>query len=248
MIRTIIIDDEENVRNTLSNILGEIREDIDIIGECDDVASGIALIKSTNPDLVLLDIKLPDGTGFDILDKLSKITFKIIFITAYEEYAVHAFKFSAADYILKPVSALDLNHAIDKVVLQLQAEYLLKLNALINNNHTTNNGEKRLVIKTVDKIHVIKVKDIFRCESDQSYCHFYLTNDSKITISKPLKDYDELLTDYHFFRIHKSHLVNLEHIKRFERTDGGYVVMADNTRVPVSFRKREELINILENL
>jgi two-component system LytT family response regulator len=245
MIRTIIIDDEENIRSTTCRILAKLREDIDVVGEAADVKTGISLIENVSFDLLLLDIRLPDGSGFDILEKLSKIDFKIIFITAYEEYAVKAFKFSAVDYILKPISAIELNNAIDKVIHLLQAEYSLKLNTLINNNHTANNHEKRLVLKSIDKIQLVKIADIYNCESDRSYCHLYLTDGTKITSSKPLKDFDELLAEYDFFRIHKSHLVNLAYVKRFERTEGGYVVMHDDRKIPVSFRKRDELIAVL---
>jgi len=248
MIRTIIIDDEEKVRTTTRQILTELRQDIEFVGEASDVSSGIKVIESLQFDLLLLDIKLPDGTGFDILENLSKIDFKIIFITAFEEFAVKAFKFSAVDYVLKPISAFDLTDAIEKVIHLLQAEYSLKLNTLINNNHVHNNHEKRLVLKSVDKIQVVIINEIYRCESDEGYCQFYLADGTKLTISKPLKDYDELLNEHGFFRIHKSHLVNLAHIRRFERSEGGYVIMVDNSKIPVSFRKRDELINALENL
>ena len=138
MIRTIIIDDEEKVRNTTRKILTELRQDIEIVGEAWDVSSGVKIIESSQFDLLLLDIKLTDGTGFDILEKINKIDFKIIFITAFEEFAINAFKFSAVDYILKPLSAFDLINAIDKVIHLLQAEYSLKLNTLMNNNNTHN--------------------------------------------------------------------------------------------------------------
>lgn len=248
MIRTIIIDDEEKVRNTTRQILTELRKDISVVGEAGDVGSGIKIIERTQFDLLLLDIKLHNGTGFDILEKLTKIDFKIIFITAFQEYAIHAFKFSAVDYILKPLSAFDLNSAIDKVIHLLQAEYSLRLNTLIDNNNSNNNHEKRLVLKSVDKVHVVKLHEIIRCESDQSYCHFYLTDGGKLTISKPLKEYDELLKDYDYIRIHKSHLINMAHFKRFERAEGGYVILDDDSKIPVSYRKREELIRLLDQL
>lgn len=248
MIRTIIIDDEEKVRNTTRQILTELRQDISVVGEAGDVDSAIKIIEGTQFDLLLLDIKLADGTGFDILEKLTKINFKIIFITAFEEYAIHAFKFSAVDYILKPLSAFDLINAIDKVIHLLQAEYSLKLNTLIDNKSSNNNHEKRLVLKSVDKIHVVKLQEIIRCESDQSYCHFYLTDGGKLTISKPLKEYNELLKDYDYIRVHKSHLINMTHIKRFERAEGGYVILDDDSKIPVSYRKREELIRLLDQL
>jgi len=246
MIRTIIIDDEESVRSTTRSILSELRKDVIVVGEASDVVSGIGLIESVSFDLLLLDIQLPDGTGFDILEKLSKIDFKIVFITAYEEYALKAFKFSAVDYILKPVSAIDLVDSIDKVTHLLQAEYSLRLNTLINNNNVSNKREKRLVLKSIDKVQVVRIDEIHRCESDRSYCHFHLADRTKITASKPLKEFGELLEEIDFFRIHKSHMVNLAHVKRFERAEGGYVIMPDDSRVPVSFRKRDELITALE--
>lgn len=248
MIRTIIIDDEEQVRSTTRYILGEIRPDVEIIGEARDVKTGIALLNSNKPDLLLLDIELPDGTGFDILERLGNIDFKLIFITAFQEYAVKAFKFSAVDYIMKPVSAHELSEAIDKVVHLLQAELSLKLNTLISNNQAVKKNDKRLVLKTTDKIHILRLDQIMHLESDQSYCHFFLNDGQKITVSKPLKEYDELLCDYDFLRIHKSHMVNLEFIRRFDRAEGGYVIMKDESRIPVSFRKKDELLQILENL
>ncbi len=248
MIHTIIIDDEDNVRSTTRQMLAELRSDIEIVGEAADVSSGISLIENSTFDLLLLDIQLPDGTGFDILEKLNKIDFKIIFITAFNEFAIRAFKFCAVDYVLKPVSAFDLNEAIDKAIHLLQAECSLKLNTLINNNHTNNNHEKRLVLKSVDKIQILKINEIHRCESDQSYCHFYVIGGNKLTISKPLKEYDELLSGHGFFRVHKSHMVNMAFVKRFERSEGGSVIMEDDSSVPVSFRKRDDLISALEQL
>lgn len=248
MLRTVIIEDEEQKRIALRQMLSGLRPDVEIIGEAGEVTTGIQLLEQSAPDLVLMDINLPDGTGFDILEKLSHIPFKIIFITAYEEHAVKAFKYSAVDYLLKPVSALELVEAIDKVVHLLQAEYSLKLNALMENQKTQANEEKRLVLKSIDKVHVIRLQDILHLEADASYCHFHLTGTMTITASKPLKEFAELFNDSHYFRVHKSHLINLKHVKRFERGDGGYVIMADDSRIPVSSQKREELIARLETL
>jgi len=158
MLRTIIIEDEEQKRLMLRQMLIEMRPDVEIVGEAIDVISGVKLIKKSKPDLVFLDIELPDGTGFDILEKVSGINFKIIFVTAYSEYAVRAFKFSAVDYLLKPVSVTELMEAIDKAVHMLIAEYNLKINTLLNNHHSTSNEEKRIILKTIDKVHVIKIQ------------------------------------------------------------------------------------------
>ncbi len=248
MLRTVIIEDEEQKRLSLRQMLTELRPDVKIIGEAADVNSGKQLIEKAKPDLLLLDIKLPDGTGFDLLEKLAPINFKIIFTTAYEDYAVKAFKFSAVDYILKPVSAVELINAIDKVVHILLAEYNLKINTLLENHRVPSREEKRIILKTIDKVHVIKIENISRCESDASYCHFYLKDGKKITISKPLKEYAGLLSDYGFFRVHKSHLVNIQLVERFDKSEGGYVIMHNGEKVPVSSYKKEELMDYLATL
>jgi two-component system LytT family response regulator len=248
MLRTIIIEDEEQKRLSLRQMLTELRPDVEIVGEAEDVQSALQLIKKHNPDLVLLDIKLPDGTGFDLLEQISNISFKIIFVTAYEEYAVQAFKFSAVDYIMKPVSASDLVHAIDKATNLIWAEYQLKINTLMQNHNTLALDGKRIILKTIDKVHVVKMSEIVRCESDASYCHFLLNDNKKITVSKPLKEYAGMFNEFGFFRVHKSHLVNIRLVKRFERAEGGYVIMENGDKVPVSSYKRDELLEFLETI
>jgi len=248
MLRTVIIEDEEQKRLSLRQMLTELRPDVEIVGEAAGVSSGKQLIEKTNPDLLLLDIHLPDGTGFDLLEQLGNINFKIIFTTAYEDYAIKAFKFSAVDYILKPISAIELVNAIDKVINILKAEYNLKLSTLLDNHHSNNNEEKRIILKTIDKVHVIKLKNIIRCESDASYCHFFLMDGKKITVSKPLKEYSNLFNEYGFFRVHKSHLVNVKFIERYDKTDGGHVIIENGEKVPVSSYKKDELLEYLETL
>lgn len=247
MIRAVIIDDEEPIRKATNHILHHIRPDVQVVGEGWDVKSAVETIANVKPELVFLDVELPDGTGFDVLEHLSPVEFKVVFITAYQEYAVKAFQFSAVDYIMKPVSASELASAIEKVIYLLQAEYSLKLNALINNRKTNQKHEKRIVLKSIDKMHILKLDEIVHCESDESYCNFYLVNGQKITVSKPLKEYDELLHDFDFLRVHKSHLINVDHIKRFDKAEGGYVIMTDESRIPVSYRKKDELLHILDN-
>jgi two-component system LytT family response regulator len=248
MLRTVIIEDEEQKRLALKLMLSELRSDVEIVGEAGDVSTAKQLILKTNPDLVLLDIKLPDGTGFDLLEQLDPVSFKIIFVTAFNEYAVKAFKFSAVDYLLKPVSTEDMMNAIDKTAHMLLAEYHLKINTLLNNHRSPSSEEKRIIIKTIDKIHVIKIQDIVRCESDASYCHFFLKDGSKITASKPLKEYAGLFNEHGFFRVHKSHLVNLKEVTRYDKSEGGDVILKGGERIPVSSHKKEELLEYLESL
>jgi two-component system LytT family response regulator len=248
MLRTVIIEDEDQKRLALRQMLAEIRPDVEILDEAADIKTGKAIIEKNSPDLVFLDIALPDGTGFDLLESFPLINFKVIFITAYQEYAVKAFKFSAVDYLLKPVSAEELLNAIEKVEHILTAEYSLKLNTLLNNHRSTNKNDKRIILKTMDKIHVVRIKEIVRCQSDGSYCHFFLFDESRITVSKPLKEYDNLLTESGFFRVHKSHLINLQLINRFDKSEGGYVIMKVGEKVPVSHYRKDALLEHLETL
>jgi two-component system LytT family response regulator len=186
---------------------------------------------------------MDDGTGFDLLERSSTIDFKVIFITAYEEYAIKAFKFSAIDYLLKPVDPDDLIAAVEKAKTQILRELKLQLSTLSDNLST--GKKKTLVIKTMDKIHYIDVSNIIRCESDRNYTFFYLNNDRKIIASLPLKEYEELLDRNSFFRIHKSHLVNIDYVETYIKGDGGFLVLKDNSKLPVAIRKKDGLLKIL---
>lgn len=186
-----------------------------------------------------------DGTGFDLLKKFEKISFKVIFITAHEEHAIKAFKFSALDYILKPLTAGELLNAVEKVIdLKQKEETELKLSAFLSNLDKI----KKIVLKTAESIHIVQVKNIIRCEADVNYTTFFLDNDDKLVVSKTLKEYSELLEPSGFYRTHQSHLVNLDHILRYDKTEGGHLVMADESIVPVSSRKRDNLFKVFENM
>ena len=245
MFSVVVIDDESKARETIVNILGLSRSSLTIVGEADSVASGFELINRTQPDLVLLDINLTDGTGFDLLKKFNGFQFKLIFITAHEEYAIQAFKFSAVDYILKPVVASDLLNAVEKAGKAIQQEETeLKISALLANLDKI----KKIVLKTAESIHIIHVKNIIRCEADVNYTNFYLDNGERLIVSRTLKEFAEMLEPAGFFRTHQSHLVNLDHISRFDKTEGGHLVLADDSIVPVSSRKREELFKVFERM
>lgn len=250
MINSIIIDDEPKARETIGEMLLIYCKNINIIGQADSVESGIKAINTLNPDLVFLDIKLPDGSGFDILKHFYPPLFKVIFITAYDDYAIQAFKFSAVDYVLKPIDPDDLIAAVGKVEeAQIQKEDIsMKLNALFSNYSSNRNEEKKIVLKTQKSIHVISVKDIVRCEADQSYTTFILTNGNKIMVSKTIKEFDEMLSLYGFYRIHQSHLINLSLVDYYEKGDGGLVIMKDKSSIPVSQRKKDDFLNILNKI
>lgn len=248
MLRTIIIDDEENIRILLRGIIKSNCPDVEVVAEAGSVKEAFESIKSLNPDLILLDIKLGDGTGFGLLEEFEKIDFRIIFVTSYEEYALKALKLSAVDYIMKPVIADELVAAIDKTRHLIGNGEEQPVKVLVDNSKSPNHQDKKLVLKTADKFHFVPVGDIIRCESDSSYTKFFLSDNTSILISRTMKEFEDILTGFGFFRPFKSDLINLKYIKAFDKTDGGFIVMKDNSRVPLSDKKREEFFRLMEGL
>lgn len=248
MLRTLIIDDEPPVRETLLGLLDKICPQVKVVGEANNVKSGLIAIREKSPDLILLDIKMDDGTGFDLLNKIENINFKIIFITAYEEYAIRAFEFSAIDYILKPVNPEKLVEAVKRADCLHHGEFNTQLGALRENLDNPGRQNKKIILKNLESIFLLNVDDIICCRSDGSYTHFETCDGQKITVSKPLKDYGALLSGSGFLRVHRSHLINLKHIQRFNRQDGGYVVMSNEMQIPVSTSGRERLLELFEEI
>ncbi len=247
MINTIIIDDEQKARETIADILKLYCTNVNIIAQAEDVKSGIEAISQNKPDLVLLDIKMPDGSGFDLLKQLKIIDFKIIFITAYEEYAIKAFKFSALDYILKPIDPEELIKAIEKAGQSFNQENInLKLDAFYSNIENISKEVKKIVLYTFESIYIVNVQDIIRCESDRNYTYFYFIDGKKLFVSKTLKEFDEILNEYGFFRPHQSHLVNMNYIHRYEKHGGSYLIMKDNSKIPVASRKKNQLLELFK--
>ncbi|PKP49455.1 MAG: DNA-binding response regulator [Bacteroidetes bacterium HGW-Bacteroidetes-11] len=249
MTKAVIIDDEFRSRETLREMLKLYCSDVEVVAEGEDVKSGVKAIKTHNPDLVFLDIKMPDGSGFDLLRQLLPIDFKLIFITAYEEYAIKAFKFNAIDYITKPVDPDELKSAVSKVSKFINSDNLNDhLKQMLNDYIKPMRAEnKKVILKTAEAIHVIDTDDIVRCESNSNYTMFYINDGDKIIVSKSIKEFVEFLEERNFFRVHHSHLINLNFLKRFKK-DELFCVLKDNTEVPVSFRKRNELLKMLKTL
>jgi two-component system LytT family response regulator len=248
MLRTIIIDDEPPVRESLREMLNEHCPSVKVIAEADSVESGVEAVRHHHPDLILLDIKMTDGTGFDLLDQIQPLECRVIFVTAYNEYAVKAFKFSALDYLLKPVDSDELKAAVEKAEQQVANELKTQLDTLVKNMDTEDQAKKKIILKTTDNIYIQRVNDISCCESDGSYTVIYLQSGEKIVMSLTLKFYQDLLGEYGFFRVHKSYLINLEHIRRFEKAEGGYIILSNDLKIPVSSRKREELLEIFDHI
>lgn len=249
MLRAVVIDDIEKIRKENIAIIKSSCPSISIIGQADSVASGIKLIQQLAPDLVFLDVEMADGTGFDLLQKLSPISFKVIFITGYEDFAIRAFRFSAIDYLLKPLDRQELMEAVKKAEDSLGKEVFdMKLHNLFSNLERPKNLQK-LILKTSDKIYSINIQDIVNCESDKNYTTFYFINAPKLVVSTNLKEYETLLTPHNFFRTHKSHLINMAYFDHFIKSEGGNtIVMKNKSAIPLSVRKKEEFMILLDNL
>jgi two-component system LytT family response regulator len=248
-IKTLIVEDEAKGRNVLKALLNEIPE-VNLIGESPDVEDAILKIELHNPDLVLLDIEMPFKNGFDLLASIPKRTFDVIFTTAYDSYAIKAIKFSAIDYLLKPIDQEELKIAIEKTAekrKKVQHEPQSQINNLLENLKAINKHNFKLSLPTSTGAIYIPVDEIIRCESDTNYTKFYFKNEERPTlVSKTLKDYEELLTDFGFCRVHHSHLINLKFIKQYIKGDGGTIIMFDETEVEVSRRKKEIFQKALE--
>ncbi len=246
MIKAIIIDDVEQARITLRKDLEVYAPDVKVVGEASGVIEGAKLLKNTNTDILFLDIQMMDGSGFDLLDILKEIRFKIIFITASDAHAIKAFRYAAIDYLLKPVDPDQLKEALEKFR-QNRIDENEKYK-LLNESLKLNKQHERLALHSQDKIHIVNIKDIIRCESDGNYTNFNFSGGKIMLVAKTLKEFEDLLTENGFFRVHQSHLINTKFIKEFIKTDGGYFLMTDGSTVPVSTRKRAEVMKMLEEL
>lgn len=253
MITALLIDDDKHLRKGMKSLMERYASDIVIIGEAESVKTGIVALEKYKPQVVFLDIHLSDGTGFDILEEISKIQGKInahvVFITAHEQYALKAFKFSALDFLLKPVDPEELQKTITKIKETLEKHHSFEhIDLLLENIRKKVDNFKRIALSTSDGIHLFEISDIIRCESQDNYTKFYIRNHKPLLISKTLKEYEELLGEHGFERIHQSHLINLAYLKSYIKNDGGYVIMADNTNIPISQRRKERLQDLIKSL
>jgi len=247
MKKVLIIDDENRTRSLIAKMIDSFGFDVDTIPEGENVQSGIKAIEKHNPDIVLLDIQMPDGTGFDVIRSIGNKNFEVIFITAHEEFAIKAIKFSALDYLLKPVDASELKAALEKALELVDSE---KSNSQFDALHSNiqSNEKRRLVLKTQESVHVVDLEQIIRCEADRNYTSFFLKDSKKILVSKTLKEYETLLAAHNFLRVQQSHLINIDYVDRYDKKNGGAVVMKDGSEVPLSPAKREVFFKRLENL
>lgn len=244
MIRTIVVDDEKGCREQLITILSAVVPGVHVVAEASGVAEAIDLIQFYRPDLVFLDISLGDGLGFDILERVNFRDFRIIFITAHDQYAIKAFRFNALDYILKPVDAEMVQEAMAKIHIQplFSSAFEERFESLMNRNEPT---RRKIALPSFEGITMVNMHEIIRCSSDGNYTTFYTTKGAQVMVSHPIKFYDELLTPMNFFRVHQSHLVNLDYVAKYLREDGGMLVMEDGSKIEVSRRRKDALLEAL---
>jgi two-component system LytT family response regulator len=244
MIRSIIVENEIKAQKLLISILRDFVGNVEVLGTATRTDDAQELINRTKPDLVFLDIELDDGNAFDLLEKTDHRNFKLIFLTAYDRYALKAFQYEAVDYIVKPYSPNEIIKAVKRVdripVFELYRDELLAL----AQRERTDSG--RITVSNSDGLQVLKVAEIVRLEGDRSYCTFYLVNGERILVSRPLKDFEKVLPADAFFRVHQTHLVNLNYVKKISTEDGGFILMENRDQVPLAKRRRKEFIRLFE--
>lgn len=243
-LKLVMIDDEPDAIAIMQSYIHDYCDDLDIVGYANDVKSGIHLIRQTQPHIILLDINLGDKTGFDILDKFPNPSFRVIFITAYDQFALKAFHYNAIDYLLKPIDPNAFVHSIDKTMKAIYKDLLFEQQFQIGNllqNYKTKTFDK-ITLSTSEGLIIIELKDILYLQSDVNYTKFYLTNGETAIVSKPLKDYENYLPKDVFYRIHQSYIVHLFHVKKILKEDGGIVLLRNGRQLPISRRKKDAFI------
>jgi two-component system LytT family response regulator len=250
MIRSIIIDDEQHCIDRLQQLLNRYHaDDVDIIGTYLDATAGEEAIRQKHPDLVFLDIHIGRTTGFDILRCFESPSFSVIFTTAYDKYAVEAFRFSAIDYLLKPIDADHLAGSLARMEKKMAAgDMSRKLDVLSHNLQTLQGPSRRICIPVLNGLEFIQVGDIIRCQADVNYTTLFLKDRKKLTVAKTLGEFEHLLENSNFFRVHNSHLVNLAYIKSYQKGKGGLLTLSDLSQVEVSTRRKEEFLQRLASL
>ena len=247
-MRILIIDNEPALRSGLRELVSSIGKPDDQIEEAEGVITGLDKISAFDPDLVFLDIEMEDGTGFDLLKQLNNPSFQLIFTTAHNKYAIQAFKFSAIDYLLKPVDPGELAVSMDKARTNIRKSDLNNQLAVLMQQLSAKPGpDKKIVLKDIESTYFVKISDILYCEAGGTYTKFYIEGADPILVSKNLKEYEAILEPHGYLRTHHSYLVNPDKIKMYDKTDGGALVLVSGHSIPVSQRKKEMILQILEN-
>ena len=244
-IKALIVEDEVRSIASLKKLLEDYCPQVEVIAEAKSVGQAVAKISLLKPQLVFLDIALPDGDGFEVLERLPNRLFQVIFITAYDKYAIRAFEFSAIHYLLKPVSPVDLQNAVNRFGNDNEQVDLDKKLTVLNEN--LKGQSKKLILPTSDGLRIVKLNELIRCEASRNYTTCYLTNKKEQIVSKSLGVFEEILSDYHFVRVHNTHLINLEYVSKYIKGKGGIIFMKDNTEIHVSKTKKTEFLEELKS-
>lgn len=250
VINAIIIEDEAKSMNNLKNLLNIHCPEVQIIGDATNVEDGLDLFDdpSFKPDLAFLDISLPDGLIFKMLDELRPIDFEIIFITAYNEHAIKACEYASIGYILKPINPDELTQAVSRVRLSNYDKKMDQRMEIFNKQLTSTNAFEKMSISATDGIYFVNIKDIVRLEADDNYTKIFLGNGDRITASRTIKSYEDMLTTLNFYRVHKSHIINLNYMRKFIKGDTGFLVMDDGKKIEVSRRRRPAFMEQVRRL
>ncbi len=242
-LKAVIVEDELASRETLTAYLEKYCPDVDLLAEADSVKSGLEIIKKHKPDVVFLDIEMPYGNAFDLLEQIPEVDFEVVFVTAYSNYAVKALNLSASYYILKPISIDELIKAVDKIKANRNnTEISIHSKILLDNIQEVNKPNHKIVLPLLNGFEIVHVRDIIRCRANDNFTEFHLKDGSKKLISRTLKFYEELLKDFGFIRIHKSHLINFQYVTKYLKGKGGMVEMSDGSVVDVSVNRKAEFL------
>lgn len=246
MTTAVIVDDELSARENLGILLKEHCDDVKVVGVAGKVEDAVGIILEMRPELLFLDIEIAEGSGFDVLKRLPDIDCEVIFITAFNQYAIKAFKFSAIDYLLKPVDIDELVSAVSRAKKRLpRNERNQVLEQLLTNLFEKDKKVKRIGLPVQAGIHFYHLEEIIRLQSQSNYTTFHLTRGREVLVSKTLKEFEELLCEQGFARIHQSHIINMEHIVQYIKSDGGYVILSDNSNVPISKNYKDHFLELL---
>ncbi len=243
MLKAVIIDDESDSRQILAGYITKYCPDVEVCGFGESVATGLEAIKKYQPEIVFLDIEMPYGNGFDLLDKLHEVTFETVFVTAFDNYAIRALNQSAAYYLLKPVNIDELVMAVEKIKAERANEIPTRTQLLVDN---INSAKQRIMLPTMEGFEIVNINSILYCEAADNFTKFYFEGGSPLLICRTLKYFEDILTEHRFLRIHRSYLINPEFVVRYSKGKGGFVTMKNNQELEVSPNKKKELLEIFE--
>ena len=247
MYKAIIIDDENRSVETLRVILQQFcADEVQVVGTANSIQEAYTLIHTVLPDIVFLDVEMPHGSGFDLLEKIQKPTFEVIFTTGFDRYAITAIKFSALDYLLKPINIEEVKDAISKAKKRIEGKHTQNsLEHLINNLRHPKDKNNKIPISVVNGFQFVPVNTIVYCEADDDYTYVHLVDSQKLTVTKNIKEFEDILANYDFFRIHHSFLLNRDYIKRYIKGEGGTILTEQGSELPVSRRRKQDFLDWL---